>query len=64
LPARRRSIACCIAAALLALATGPSSITANNTRDRTISLHNINTKETLTVQYMKNGVIPAMEDID
>ncbi|HJZ42345.1 MAG TPA: DUF882 domain-containing protein [Hyphomicrobiaceae bacterium] len=66
MPARRRSIACCIAAALLALATGPSSITANNTRDRTISLYNINTKETLTVQYMKGGkrIAKAMEDIN
>src|SRR5262245_11009667 len=32
-----------------------SAPTANATRDRTISLYNIHTKETLTIQYMKGG---------
>ena len=66
MPARRRSIACCIAVVLLALLVGPSSITANNTRDRTISLYNIHTKETLTVQYMKDGkrIPKAMDQIN
>jgi len=66
LRARRRSIACCIAVAMLALLAGPSRITANSTRDRTISLYNIHTKETLTVQYMKGGkhVAKAMDDIN
>jgi uncharacterized protein YcbK (DUF882 family) len=66
LSARRRSLACCIAAALLALLVGPSSIRANTARDRTISLYNIHTKETLTVQYMKDGkrIPKAMEQIN
>jgi uncharacterized protein YcbK (DUF882 family) len=52
--------------AMLALLAGPSSITANNTRDRTISLYNIHTKETLTVQYMKDGkrIPKAMDQIN
>jgi uncharacterized protein YcbK (DUF882 family) len=66
LPARRRSLACCLAVALVALVTAPSSIRANSARDRTISLYNIHTKETLTVQYMKGGkrIAKAMQDID
>ncbi len=45
---------------------GPSSITANNTRDRVISFYNIHTKETLTVQYMKDGrrIPEAMKKIN
>ena len=41
-------------------------IAADSTRDRIISLYNIHTKETLTVQYMKGGkrIPKAMEDID
>jgi uncharacterized protein YcbK (DUF882 family) len=52
--------------AMLALLAGPSSITANNTRDRTISLYNIHTKETLTIQYMKDGkrIPKAMDQIN
>ena len=40
--------------------------TANSTRDRTISLYNIHTKETLTIQYMKGGkrIPEAMEKIN
>lgn len=40
---------------VLALAAGTLAATANTTRDRTISLYNIHTKETLTIQYMKGG---------
>jgi uncharacterized protein YcbK (DUF882 family) len=45
---------------------GPSSLVADATRDRTISLHSGNTKETLTIQYMKNGrhIPEAMEKIN
>lgn len=45
---------------------GTPAITANATRDRTISLFNIHTKETLTVQYMKAGkhVPEAMEKVN
>ncbi len=63
--ARRRRIAACIAAATLAL-LGPSRLVADATRDRTISLYSVNTKETLTVQYMRNGrhIPEAMEKIN
>jgi uncharacterized protein YcbK (DUF882 family) len=66
LSARRRSIACCLAVALIALVAAPTSIGANNARDRTISLYNIHTKETLTVQYMQGGkrIPKAMQQID
>jgi uncharacterized protein YcbK (DUF882 family) len=40
---------------VLALAAGTLTATANATRDRTISLYNIHSKETLTIQYMKGG---------
>jgi len=40
---------------VLALAAGTLAATANATRDRTLSLYNIHTKETLTIQYMKGG---------
>jgi uncharacterized protein YcbK (DUF882 family) len=50
----------------LALVAGPARITANSTRDRTISLYGVNTKETLTIQYMKDGkrIPEAMEKIN
>jgi uncharacterized protein YcbK (DUF882 family) len=48
-------LALCIALAALALCAAGSRLTANSTRDRTISLYNIHTGETLTVQYMKGG---------
>ena len=66
MPARRWGIAVLIAVALLALVAGASAITANSSRDRTISFYSVNTKETLTVQYMKNGkrIPEAMEKIN
>src|SRR5262249_6821507 len=66
LPARRRGIAAGLAVALLALVGGPGTITANASRDRIISLYAVNTKETLTIQYMKNAkhVPEAMEKIN
>ena len=55
-----------IAVAALALVAGASRITANSTRDRTISFYSVNTKETLTIQYMKDGkrIPEAMEKIN
>jgi uncharacterized protein YcbK (DUF882 family) len=66
LPARRRGITAAIAVALIALVGGPGTITANFDRDRTISFYAVNTKETLTIQYMKNGkhIPEAMEKIN
>jgi uncharacterized protein YcbK (DUF882 family) len=40
---------------LLAMIAGPSAAMATAGRDRTISLYNIHSKETLTIQYMKAG---------
>jgi uncharacterized protein YcbK (DUF882 family) len=55
-----------LAAVVLALVAGGGAITANSTRDRTISFYAVNTKETLTIQYMKNGkrIPEAMEKIN
>src|SRR5262249_60505236 len=41
-------------------------ITADSSRNRTISFYAVNTKETLTIQYMKNGkhIPEAMEKIN
>jgi len=66
LPARARGLVCSIALALLALVTCADRITANATRDRTIAFYSVNTKETLTVQYMKDGkhIPAAMEKIN
>jgi uncharacterized protein YcbK (DUF882 family) len=66
LPARRWGIAVLLAAVVLALLAGGGAITANSTRDRTISFYAVNTKETLTIQYMKNGkrIPEAMEKIN
>ena len=52
--------------AALALVAGASRITANSTRDRTISFYSVNTKETLTIQYMKDGkrIPEAMQKIN
>ena len=67
LPARRsgtsRSDRRCVARAG---GRAPARITANSTRDRTISFYGVNTKETLTIQYMKNGkhIPEAMEKIN
>jgi uncharacterized protein YcbK (DUF882 family) len=55
LRARIRGLAVLMAVVALALVAGASGIVANSTRDRTISFYNVNTKETLTIQYMKNG---------
>ena len=51
---------------LLALVAGSGAITADSNRDRTISFYGVNTKETLTIQYMKNGkhIPEAMEKIN
>jgi len=66
LPARRWGPAVLIAVALLLLVAGPASLTADSNRDRTISFYGVNTKETLTIQYMKNGkhIPEAMEKIN
>jgi uncharacterized protein YcbK (DUF882 family) len=51
---------------LLALVAGAGVLTADSNRDRTISFYGVNTKETLTIQYMKNGkhIPEAMEKIN
>ena len=66
MPARRRQLAVALAVALPALLGGPGTLTANPSRDRTISFYAVNTKETLTIQYMKNGkrIPEAMEKIN
>jgi uncharacterized protein YcbK (DUF882 family) len=52
--------------AALALLGGVSAITAAVSRDRTISLYNIHSQETLTIQYMKGGkrIPEAMQKIN
>jgi uncharacterized protein YcbK (DUF882 family) len=64
LPIRRRAIAVAIAVALSV--SGAAGISANSSRDRTISFYAVNTKETLTIQYMKSGkhIPEAMEKIN
>src|SRR5262245_7111060 len=66
LPVRRRAIACAILLALLGVSGGAGTIKANSSGDRTISFYGVNTKETLTLQYMKNGkhIPEAMEKIN
>ena len=63
---RLRRLAASAAVVSLALAAGASGISANSTRDRTISFYGVNTKETVTVQYMKNGkrIPEAMQKIN
>ena len=65
MPVRRRAIAVAIAVALVG-ASGGAGITANSSRDRAISFYAVNTKETLTIQYMKNGkhIPEALEKIN
>jgi uncharacterized protein YcbK (DUF882 family) len=65
LPTRARRLAILILAALM-LTAGATRMTANSTRDRTISFYGVNTKETLTIQYMKDGkrIPEAMEKIN
>ena len=66
MPARRWGFAAPIIVALLALVAGTGVLTADSNRDRTISFYGVNTKETLTIQYMKNGkhIPEAMEKIN
>jgi uncharacterized protein YcbK (DUF882 family) len=66
LPARLWGFASLLAFAVLALVAGAGTITANSSGDRTISFYGVNTKETLTIQYMKNGkrIPEAMEKIN
>ncbi|MBO0741634.1 MAG: DUF882 domain-containing protein [Hyphomicrobiaceae bacterium] len=65
MPVPRRAIAVAIAVALLG-GSGGAGMTANSNRDRTISFYAVNTKEALTIQYMKNGkhIPEAMEKIN
>jgi uncharacterized protein YcbK (DUF882 family) len=66
LPKWIRGPATIVVVAALALVAGASRITANSTRDRTISFYSVNTKETLTIQYMKGGkrIPEAMQKIN
>ena len=66
MPTRIRGLATIVVVAALALVAGASRITANSTRDRTISFYSVNTKETLTIQYMKDGkrIPEAMQKIN
>ena len=59
-------LAVLIAVALLRWWPASGAMTANSTRDRTISFYGVNTKETLTIQYMKNGkhIPEAMQKIN
>lgn len=52
--------------AILALAGGSTDIVAASARNRTISLYTVNAKETLTIQYMKDGkhIPEAMDKIN
>jgi uncharacterized protein YcbK (DUF882 family) len=52
--------------ALLVVSGSARGIAANAVRDRTISFYNIHSKETLTVQYMKDGkhIASAMDQIN
>ena len=54
MPRRRWGVLTCLIIGL-ALAAGTLAAAANATRDRTLSLYNIHSKETLTIQYMKGG---------
>lgn len=55
-----------LAGALLALVGGSTDIVAASDRNRTISLYTVNAKETLTIQYMKDGkhIPEAMDKIN
>jgi uncharacterized protein YcbK (DUF882 family) len=66
LPARCRRFALLAVVSVLAVVGSATTMTANSTRDRTISFYSVNTKETLTVQYMRNGkrVPEAMQKIN
>lgn len=64
MPARR--LIAVVLTVCTVIALGVSELTAALPRDRTISLHNIHTKDTVTVEYVKGGkVVPeAMEQIN
>jgi len=66
LHAHSRGIGLCLAMAVAAMAVGTAARTAEPTKDRTISLYNIHSKETLTIQYMKAGkhLPEAMEKVN
>jgi uncharacterized protein YcbK (DUF882 family) len=66
LQARYRGFGLCLAVAMAAMVIGTVALTANSSKDRTISLYNIHSKETLTIQYMKAGkhVPEAMEKVN
>jgi uncharacterized protein YcbK (DUF882 family) len=66
LRARYRGLGLCLAVATAAMVIGTVALTANSSKDRTISLYNIHSKETLTIQYMKAGkhVPEAMEKVN
>ena len=66
LPSLLWGLRACFVVALLVLSGSARGIAANSIRDRTISFYNIHSKETLTVQYMKDGkhVAAAMDQIN
>jgi uncharacterized protein YcbK (DUF882 family) len=66
LQARYRGFGLCLAIVMAAMAVCTVAMTADSTKDRTISLYNIHSKETLTIQYMKAGkhLPEAMEKIN
>lgn len=63
---RLRALTVGLGAALLAGLFCASGLNADTTRDRTISFFTVNTKETLTIQYMKDGkrIPEAMDKIN
>jgi uncharacterized protein YcbK (DUF882 family) len=66
LPAILWGLRTCLVVALLVLSGSAGGIAAHGARDRTISFYNIHSKETLTIQYMKDGkyLAPAMQQIN
>jgi uncharacterized protein YcbK (DUF882 family) len=66
LPSLLWGLRACFIVALLVLSGSARGIAANSVRDRTISLYNIHSKESLTVQYMKDGkhLAAAMDQIN
>jgi uncharacterized protein YcbK (DUF882 family) len=63
---RLKALLIVFAGAILALTGGSTDIVAANARDRVISLYTVNAKETLTIQYMKDGkhIPEAMDKIN